>query len=69
MRPLVAPPPTTHCNRCGGELRLKQVELADREIGKQFEVFVCTTCGREQTFAVTPDPYVVSAAYRSLRGR
>jgi hypothetical protein len=26
MRTLVQPPPSSHCNLCGGELRLKKIE-------------------------------------------
>ena len=62
MRPLVAPPPVLRC-QCGGELRLKQVE-SDREQGRQSETFACLNCGRERTFAVSPDPYVPASAYR-----
>jgi DNA-directed RNA polymerase subunit RPC12/RpoP len=65
MRPLVAPPPTLRCSHCGGELRLKQVELADREFGRQSEIFVCVSCGREQTFTVSAEPYAAPATYRS----
>ena len=62
MRPLVAPPPTLHCNHCGGELRLKQLELANRQLGRQSQVFVCVSCGRERAFSVGLDPYAASAA-------
>jgi hypothetical protein len=62
MRPLVAPPPTLHCDRCGGELRLKQLELADQQWGRQSEVFVCVNCGRQRSFTVSVDPYTASAA-------
>ena len=61
MRPLVAPPPTLHCDHCGGELRLKQVE-ADRHSERQSEVFVCVNCGRQRTFTVSVDPYAAPAA-------
>jgi len=59
--PLVAPPPTLHCDHCGGELRLRQVE-ADRHSERQSEVFVCISCGRQRTFTVSLDPYTASAA-------
>jgi hypothetical protein len=56
MRPLVEPPPSLRCS-CGGELRLKLVEAAARSLGKQREIFVCTSCDREQTFLADRDPY------------
>lgn len=69
MRPLVTPPPASYCNLCGGELRLKRAELADREFGTQSEVFVCVSCGREQTFTVQADRYTATSAHRSMPGR
>jgi hypothetical protein len=55
MRPLVEPPPSSRC-MCGGELRLKLIEPADRAFGKQIEIFVCTNCSREQTFLADRNP-------------
>ena len=69
MRPLVEPPPAKHCDRCGGELRLKYVDLADRQFQRHSEVFVCASCGRERAFAVRADPYVAAAAYRARLDR
>jgi hypothetical protein len=57
MRPLVAPPPTSRCPVCGGELRLKRLELTDREFGVESEIFVCASCGRKQTFTVSAEHY------------
>ena len=64
MRTLVEPPPSSRCNRCGGELRLKQIESANRALDLDSEIFVCVDCGREQSCAVShnhnvrhaPDP-------------
>jgi hypothetical protein len=61
MRPFVEPPPTLRC-MCGGELRLKLIEPADRTLGKQREIFVCTNCSREQTFLADRNPYVAPTA-------
>jgi hypothetical protein len=61
MRPLVEPPPTLRC-MCGDELRLKLIEPADRTLGKQREIFVCTNCGWEQTLLADRNPYVASTA-------
>jgi len=57
MRPLVEPPRWLHCT-CGGELRFKRIEPADRILGKQREIFVCIDCSREETFLAEPNPYV-----------
>ena len=47
MRTLVQPPPSSHCDLCGGELRLKKIESADRELDWEGEVLVCVSCGYE----------------------
>jgi rRNA maturation endonuclease Nob1 len=47
MRTLVQPPPSSHCDLCGGELRLKKIESADRELDWEGEVLVCVNCGHE----------------------
>jgi hypothetical protein len=64
MRTLVEPPPSSHCDICGGELRLKQIESANRALDLDNEIFVCAKCGREQSCTVShnhnlrhmPDP-------------
>jgi uncharacterized protein with PIN domain len=64
MRTLVEPPPSSRCELCGGELRLKQVESANRALDLDREIFVCAKCGREQSCTVShnytvrhmPDP-------------
>ncbi len=64
MRSLVEPPPSSRCDRCGAELRLKLIELANRALDLDRQIFVCTKCGREQSCTVshdravrhTPDP-------------
>jgi hypothetical protein len=43
MRTLVQPPPSSHCDLCGGELRLKRVEAANRILDLEKEIFVCAT--------------------------
>ena len=52
MRTLVEPPPSSRCELCGGELRLKQVESANRALDLDREIFVCAKCGREQSYTV-----------------
>ncbi len=57
MRTLVQPPPSTRCDLCGGELRLKQVELANRTMDLENEIFVCASCGREISYIVHHEKY------------
>jgi hypothetical protein len=64
MRTLIQPPPSTHCDLCGGELRLKQVESANPTLDLDNEIFVCVKCGHEPSCTVShnhhaghmPDP-------------
>jgi uncharacterized protein with PIN domain len=64
MRTLVEPPHSPRCELCGGELRLKQVESANRTLDLDNEIFVCVKCGHEQSNTVShnhtarhmPDP-------------
>ena len=49
MRTLVQPPPSTHCEKCGGEIRHKRVESANRILDLENEISVCVKCGREQS--------------------
>jgi uncharacterized protein with PIN domain len=64
MRTLVEPPPSSRCDLCGSELRLKQIESANRTLDLDNEILVCVKCGREQSCTVShnhtvrhmPDP-------------
>jgi uncharacterized protein with PIN domain len=64
MRTLVEPPHSSRCELCGGELRLKQIESANRTLDLDNEIFVCVKCGHEQSKTVShnhtarhmPDP-------------
>jgi hypothetical protein len=55
MRTLVQPPPSSRCNLCGGELRLQQIESANRILDLDSEIFVCVKCGCEQSYSVSHD--------------
>ncbi len=55
MRIITQPPPSSRCEQCGGELRLKLIEAADRGLNLENEVFVCANCGREQSLTVSQD--------------
>jgi hypothetical protein len=57
MRTLVDPPPSSHCYLCGGELRLKLIESANRGFDLDSEIFVCIRCGREQSCTVSHNHY------------
>jgi len=57
MRSLVQPPPSTHCDLCGAELRLKLVEPANRILDLDKQIFVCAKCGRELSRIVDHDKY------------
>jgi hypothetical protein len=53
MRTITQPPPSRHCDQCGGELRLKLIEPANRTLDLENEIFVCANCGREQSCIVS----------------
>ena len=57
MRTLVEPPRSSRCDHCGGELRLKLIESANRTLESNNELFVCIKCGREQAYTVSRDRY------------
>ena len=64
MRTLVEPPPSSRCELCGGELRLKVIESANRTLDLDNEIFVCVKCGHERSCTMShnhtarhmPDP-------------
>jgi hypothetical protein len=55
MRTMTKPPPSSHCDHCGGELRLKLIEAADRGLDLEYEIFVCANCGRERSLTMSHD--------------
>jgi uncharacterized protein with PIN domain len=55
MRAITTPPPSSRCEKCSGELRLKQIEVADRGLDLEYEIFVCANCGHEQSLRVSHD--------------
>lgn len=55
MRAITTPPPSSRCEKCNGELRLKQIEVADRGLDLEYEIFVCANCGHEQSIRVSHD--------------
>jgi uncharacterized protein with PIN domain len=59
MRILVEPPPSSRCDFCSGELRLKLIESANPVIGLDNELLVCVNCDREQLYAVSHHSRIV----------
>lgn len=57
MRTLVEPSTSTHCEFCGGELRLKLVESVVLTPEFQKETFVCANCGHQQSLIVVKDEH------------
>jgi uncharacterized protein with PIN domain len=55
MRTMTQPPSSSRCDKCGGELRLKLIEVADRGLDLENEIFVCANCGRERSLTVSHD--------------
>jgi len=61
MRTLVQPPPSSHCDLCGGELRFKKIESANRTLELEDEILVCVTCGRGRLYTVSHNHTVPNA--------
>jgi len=55
MRAVTQPPPSSRCVKCGGELRLKRIEPAARDLNLENEIFVCANCGLERSLTVSHD--------------
>jgi DNA-directed RNA polymerase subunit RPC12/RpoP len=55
MRALVEPPPSSRCNFCGGQLLLKRIEVANRTLNLDNQIFVCANCGRETSYRLAHD--------------
>ena len=62
MRKTIEPPPALKCGKCGGHIRLKQVETANAGLGLSSNIFACATCGTERTFVTQRDQYSSRAA-------
>lgn len=57
MRNLVDPLPSTHCERCGGELLFKRIETDDPAFDIDVQIFVCAKCGREHSRKLIHERY------------
>ena len=69
MRALVQPPPSSRCKLCGGELRFKLIEPANRVYGLDNELFVCVNCGHEQMYFVARDRICRTLSWSSQAAR
>jgi hypothetical protein len=68
MRTLVEPPPSSRCDLCGGELRLKQIESVNSTLALSNEIFVCADCSREKSYTVRHDSFFVGIGSRGRFG-
>ena len=55
MRTITQPPPSSRCDKCGGELQFKLVEVGEPGLNLENEIFVCANCGLEQSLTVNHD--------------
>ena len=60
MRTLVPPAPSKLCEKCGGELQLKQIDPNGPATETDIEIFVCIKCAHQQSFRVSHDIYTPS---------
>ena len=65
MRRTVEPPPSTQCDRCKGQLKLKRVDANLVAPGQKSSIFACANCGTERTHIAHHDLY----ASRSMSER
>ncbi len=66
MRKLIEPAPAARCQICAGTLSLKNVEGSTSINGKTRNVYVCTKCGNERTFAAQRDLYSAQPTVRNM---
>ena len=67
MRAIVQPPPSSHCDQCGGDLRLKLIEAADHGLDVEYQIFVCANCGLELSLTVNHDEKMPHDPYRTFQ--
>jgi hypothetical protein len=68
MRTLVEPPPSSRCEICGGELRLKLIEPVNDIRALANEILVCSGCCREQAYTVHQDTFFAGSGSRRRFG-
>ena len=57
MRRLVDPPPSLHCEVCGGDLLLATIKPDDPGFDIEVQEFVCVKCGQKHSRKVMHDRY------------
>jgi len=57
MRKTVEPPPSSQCDCCGGQLKLKRIDAAHAMLGLSSTIYVCGSCGKERAFVSRQDNY------------
>jgi DNA-directed RNA polymerase subunit RPC12/RpoP len=62
MRNLVQPPPSMHCERCGGALLFKGMEPEAPALDIELQIFVCAKCGREHSRELIRERYAAYTA-------
>ena len=62
MRNLVQPPPSMHCEHCGGVLLFKGMEPEAPALDIELQIFVCATCGREHSRKLIHERYTAHTA-------
>ena len=55
MRTMVDPPPMSRCPHCGGQLKLKSVDMTYANVGLKQTIYACGNCGQEPAFAERQD--------------
>ncbi len=63
MRTIIEPPPTSKCCRCGEQLQLKGLAVANAAPGMTSNLYACAHCGTEQSFVSHQDMYASANAY------
>jgi hypothetical protein len=64
MRRIVEPPPSSQCDGCGGQLKLKRVETNGTCLALAKNIFACEKCGKERLFVTQQDLYASGSVSR-----
>jgi hypothetical protein len=64
VRRIVEPPPSSQCDGCGGQLKLKRVETNGTCLALTKNIFACTKCGKERLFVTQQDLYASGSVSR-----
>jgi hypothetical protein len=62
VRRIVEPPPSSQCDRCGGQLKLHRIDTASSVPGLNRQIFACAKCGNERLFVAQQDLYTSRSA-------